>query len=74
MSKAPKMKSAFIAANVIKFGLPLGLIFALPRLAYFYFFSAQGITLKEIGNSVAIFVFFLIWGVVLAFIRLKKTE
>jgi hypothetical protein len=74
MSDVPKMKSAFIAANIVKFGLPLGLIFALTRLAYFYFFSAQGITFEELGHSCAIFVFFLIWGAVLAFVRLKKTE
>jgi hypothetical protein len=62
-------RSAVVAANIIKFGAPLGIVLASGRIVSAYFFSANGVTSEDISFSIFVFFLGLVFGAVLGSIR-----
>ena len=63
-----------VAANTIKFGVPLGFLLAVGQLVPAYFFSADGITTDDISYSIFVFFLGVVFGIVLGLIRNRSAE
>ncbi len=61
-----------IAANIIKFGVPLGVILVIEQLVYNYFLSADGITQENILFCIWLLFLGIMFGAVLGLIRSNR--
>jgi hypothetical protein len=66
------MRTEFILARIIKFGLPLGLMLGVCKIVYSWLFTEKGIDSDVLFSSIYFFILGLFWAFILSLYQLRK--